>query len=136
MYFRLIDRVLDRSEDALVALKQVTAAEEYLRDHFATFPVLPGVMMIEALTQAARELLDDGSGERWVLCGVRALKYGHFVKPGEALRVEVKVVKRSEEGATLKAAGWRVAPGEEDVSAVSGRIELRRLRVWAGTGTS
>ncbi len=132
MYFRLIDRVLDRSDDSLVALKQVTAAEEYLQDHFATFPVLPGVMMIEALTQAARELLDDVSGERWVLSGVRALKYGHFVKPGESLRVEVRVVKRSDESATLKASGWRVATGEEEVSAVSGRIELRRLRVWPG----
>ena len=48
MHFTLIDRVLERTDDRLVAIKLVSAAEEYLQDHFPTFPVLPGVLMIEA----------------------------------------------------------------------------------------
>lgn len=136
MHFTLIDRVLERSEDRLVALKLVSNAEEYLQDHFPTFPVLPGVMMIEALVQASRELLDEGgSGDRWVLGGVKALKYGSFVKPGESLRVEVEVSKRTDEGVTLKGVGHRQAEGEEDAIAVSGRLEMRPVRVWAGLKT-
>jgi 3-hydroxyacyl-[acyl-carrier-protein] dehydratase len=53
MKFLLIDQVLDRTPTSIVAIKNVTAAEEYLGDHFPGFPVLPGVFMLEALTQAA-----------------------------------------------------------------------------------
>ena len=60
MRFELIDRVLQREPDRLVAVKNVTSAEEYLADHFPDFAVLPGVMMLEALVQAARLLI---SGE-------------------------------------------------------------------------
>ena len=75
MHFDLVDRVLDLAADRIVTLKHVTAGEEYLQDHFPTFPVLPGVMMIEAMTQAARRLLThrDPSLSRCVLGGVRAL---------------------------------------------------------------
>ena len=58
MHFRLIDRVIERQASRLVAVKQVSLSEEYLQDHFPTFPVLPGVLMLEAMTQAARELAD------------------------------------------------------------------------------
>ena len=54
MQFTLIDNVLEQSQDRIRAVKQVSAAEEYLADHFPGFPILPGVMMIEVLVQAAR----------------------------------------------------------------------------------
>ncbi|GAB4544579.1 MAG: hypothetical protein Tsb0013_01780 [Phycisphaerales bacterium] len=134
MHFSLIDRVVEREADRLVAVKLVSNAEEYLQDHFPTFPVLPGVMMIEALVQASRSLLSgDGGQERWVLSEVRALKYGSFVKPGETLRVEVSIAKRDgDESVTIKALGTRVSPVEEEAVAVSGRLILRPVRVWAG----
>lgn len=59
MRFNLIDRVLLREPDRLVAVKCVTQAEEYLADHFPGFPVLPGVMMLETLVQAGRLLLEE-----------------------------------------------------------------------------
>ena len=50
MKFNLIDKVESLSADKIVAVKYVSLAEEYLADHFPTFPVLPGVMMLEAAT--------------------------------------------------------------------------------------
>ena len=51
--FHLLDRVEEVSDTRIVATKAVSQAEEYLADHFPTFPVLPGVLMLEAATQAA-----------------------------------------------------------------------------------
>ena len=56
MHFCLVDRILERSDDRIVTIKLVSNAEEYLRDHFPGFPVLPGVMMLEAMVQAGRAL--------------------------------------------------------------------------------
>jgi 3-hydroxymyristoyl/3-hydroxydecanoyl-(acyl carrier protein) dehydratase len=58
MHFTLVDRFLELSDTSAIAVKNVTAAEEYLQDHFPGFPVLPGVFMVEALTQAARAVLE------------------------------------------------------------------------------
>jgi 3-hydroxyacyl-[acyl-carrier-protein] dehydratase len=137
MHFDLVDRVLEISGTRIITLKQVSAAEEYLQDHFATFPVLPGVMMLEAMVQAARKLAEhrDPSAPPLVLGKVRALKYGRFVKPGAALRVEVTLAKT--DGGTLDFKGEGVvlepgaAPGSEPATAVSGRFLLRPLRIAA-----
>lgn len=141
MHFTLIDTVIERSEDRLVACKLVSAAEEYLQDHFPSFPVLPGVLMLEAMVQAARELLqggDDpasaGNDVPLVLGGVRALKYGQFVKPGSTLRVEVEVFKRLGDGAVeFKGKGLCLDPGADAAQsppvAVSGRFTLRPMRL-------
>jgi 3-hydroxyacyl-[acyl-carrier-protein] dehydratase len=98
MHFRLVDRFLSLSDTSAVAVKNVTAAEEYLQDHFPGFPVLPGVFMIEALTQAARAVLEKRGMPRMVLGEVKALRYGSFVRPGEALKVEVTLDKVREDG--------------------------------------
>ena len=101
MHFDLVDRVLEQSADRIVTIKHVTSGEEYLQDHFPTFPVLPGVMMLEALVQAGRRLVGDRYTDKkrpLVLGMVRALKYGRFVKPGASLRVEVTLHKANEDG--------------------------------------
>ena len=138
MRFDLVDRVVEQSPDRIVTLKNITAAEEYLQDHFPTFPVLPGVMMLEAMVQAARRLIsaDDASRSRWVLGGVRGVKYGAFVRPGETLRVEVTLKAPPEPGAEeieCKGVASVADPsGGEARQAVSGRFTLRPLRVGAG----
>jgi 3-hydroxyacyl-[acyl-carrier-protein] dehydratase len=132
MHFDLIDAVLELSEDRIVALKAVSNAEEYLQDHFPTFPVLPGVMMIEACTQAARRLAEAGTDERHTLCQVRALKYGMFVAPGDTMRIEVSLLKRNDDGSTdFKASATVHKPGGavgDGTNCVSGRLTLRPVR--------
>ncbi len=137
MHFCLVDKVLERSDDRIVTIKQVTAAEEYLQDHFPSFPVLPGVLMVESLVQAARLLAEGRPGvgpTRLVLGSVRALKYGSFVRPGETLRVEVTLHKANPDGTfDFKGEGTVLRgqpfPDSDPTTAVSGRFTLRPVRI-------
>lgn len=127
MKFELLDKIESLSETRLVAVKQVSLAEEYLADHFPTFPVLPGVMMIEAMTQAAGWLLHRRSGfaaSMAVLKEARNVKYGQFVAPGHALRVEVELSRTTDAGAIFKATG-----SVDGQPAVSARLELAYFRL-------
>jgi 3-hydroxyacyl-[acyl-carrier-protein] dehydratase len=135
MKFNLLDAILDQSSDRIVAIKYVSLAEEYLGDHFPTFPVLPGVMMVETMVQAARRMLADRGDPRLVLGEVRALKFGSFVRPGEALEVEVTLNKPLEGGAFLCRGTGRVRrrTGGQDETAVTGRFTMRPIRHPAQT---
>lgn len=135
MHFDLVDRVIEQSADRIVTLKHVSAAEEYLQDHFPSFPVLPGVMMLEAMVQAARRLAEEGGVEvggdlPLVLGRVRALKYGRFVRPGATLRVEVtRAGPGTPDAQEFKGEASVIEPGsEERPTAVSGRFTLRPVR--------
>lgn len=132
MKFALIDSVVELDQDRIVARKHVSLAEEYLADHFPTFPVLPGVMMVEVMVQAARRMLASRGGERLVLGEVRALKFGSFVRPGEALEVEVTLDKELEGGAYACRGSGAVRRGGSDrpgETAVTGRFTMRPIRV-------
>lgn len=135
MHFDFVDSILERTDDRIVVLKQVSAAEEYLREHFPTFPVLPGVFMLETMIQAARRLLaaSDPRFDRHTLETVRALKYNAMVRPGEGLRVEVvRTAAHAGDRFDFKGQGTVVRPGEspgegEQRTAVSGKFTLRPI---------
>ncbi len=136
MHFCLVDRILERTDDRVVTIKLVSNAEEYLRDHFPGFPVLPGVMMLEAMVQAGRALVDpqDTASPPLVLGRVKALKYGRFVKPGATIRVSVVKQKNLESGAfDLKGEVHLIEPGVDTGGelpvACSGRFVLRPARL-------
>jgi 3-hydroxyacyl-[acyl-carrier-protein] dehydratase len=132
--FNLLDKIEEVSDTRLAAVKHVTLAEEYLADHFPAFPVLPGVLMLEAMTQAAAWLLHRNSGfakSIAVLREAKNVRYGTFVAPGNALRVEVEAVKISDSGGSFKASG--TVNGN---AAVSARLELAYLNVAAFQGES
>jgi len=120
--FNLIDKIEQLTDDRIVAVKYVSLAEEYLADHFPTFPVLPGVMMLEAVTQAAGWLMHHRTSfgrSMAVLKEARNVKYGSFVAPGNFLRVEVDFMKPTDAGASFKATGT-----VNDATALAARIEL------------
>lgn len=120
--FNLVDKIEQLSDERIVAVKYVSLAEEYLADHFPDFPVLPGVLMVEAAVQAAGWLLHhrtNFSRSMAVLKEARNVKYGQFVAPGNFLRVVVDLLKSTEGGASFKAAG--VAGSQQ---AVQMRLEL------------
>lgn len=133
MHFELVDRVLEQSADRIVTIKHVSAAEEYLQDHFPTFPVLPGVMMLEAMVQAGRTLADRDRADSTplVLSRVRALKYGKFVKPGATLQVRVERVRpAANDEHDLKGEVLLIEPGAATPEvACSGRITLRPANI-------
>ncbi len=130
MRFELIDAVLDRTDDRIVAVKLVSAAEEYLQDHFPDFPVLPGVFMLEAMVQAARLLESPEGGSRLAIGGVRALKYGRFVRPGETLRVEVERTGGDADHRAFRGVARVIGAGrtlDEAHTAATGQFTLRPL---------
>jgi 3-hydroxyacyl-[acyl-carrier-protein] dehydratase len=135
MKFNLVDAVLEESDDRIVTVKHVSGAEEYLQDHFAGFPVLPGVMMLESIVQAGRRLAERraAAGDGPLVLGeVRGLKYGRFVPPGCSLVVTAEVLRRSEGGVVeiQGTCGVREADGSmSPQNAASGRVLLRPARV-------
>jgi len=131
MHFDLIDAVVEQSPTRIVTHKHVTNAEEYLQDHFPGYPVLPGVMMLEAMVQAARRLAGP-KPTPLVLGQVRALKYGAFVRPGSTLRVTVDLHKHLG-GDAIEFKGeahllTNLRDAGEPKVAVSGRFALRPVR--------
>jgi 3-hydroxyacyl-[acyl-carrier-protein] dehydratase len=128
MRFCLIDRIASFEPGVrLRAVKAVALAEEYLSDHFPSFPVLPGVFMLEALTQAGAWLVrlsDDFAHSMIVLQEARNIKYADFVSPGASLQIEVEIL--SVEGPLVRLKGWGEIDGR---SAVSGRLTLRRFNL-------
>jgi len=129
MKFYLVDRIESiQPGKRIVAVKALSLAEEYLADHFPAFPVLPGVLMLESLVQAAAWLLriEQGWSKSLIeLAEARNVRYGNFVVPGQTLRSEAELVKVAGDTATFKGVG-RVAG---DRQAVQGRLTLRSLNV-------
>ncbi|MEM9083002.1 MAG: beta-hydroxyacyl-ACP dehydratase [Planctomycetota bacterium] len=133
MHFNFVDKVIEREPGRIVTIKAVTRSEEYLQDHFATFPVLPGVFMLESLVQAGRELLryEDKRCARHVLGEAKAIRYASFVRPGETLRLTVSIQKEaSEEGGEyqLKGEATTERDGETEICC-SGRFTLRPVKL-------
>jgi len=125
MRFCLVDRIEQfESGTRLTAVKALSMAEEYLGDHFPSFPVLPGVLMLEAMTQAAAWLIrvsEDFAHSMVVLKEARGVKYGQFVEPGQILRLTTEIVSQTDHETVVKAKGM---VGERVT--VQGRLVLER----------
>jgi 3-hydroxyacyl-[acyl-carrier-protein] dehydratase len=84
-----------------VAIKNVTAAEEHLHDHFPAFPVMPECLLIEAMAQTAGILVGQASDfrEKVVLAKINKAVFFDYVTPGDSLRLETKIETISPEAA-------------------------------------
>ena len=100
----LIDRVLElKRKERIVAIKNVTINEPFFNGHFPGLPIMPGVLIVEAIAQAGGALLlteiEDRSDKVMVFTGIDRAKCRKPVSPGDQLRLEVEVT------------GWRSVPG-------------------------
>lgn len=95
--FLLIDRVVELERmKRIVAIKNVTANEYFFQGHFPGMPIMPGVLMIEAIAQAGGALLlteiEDRDHKLMVFTGIEKARFRRPVTPGDQLRIEVTVL--------------------------------------------
>ena len=111
----MVDRILEVSEDRkrAVAIKLVSANEPFFQGHFPGLPIMPGVLVIEALAQAAAASLMSGAaatGKLGVLAGVDGFRFHRMVRPGDVLRLEVALTRMR--GPVGKVTGKATVDGE------------------------
>jgi len=113
--FLLVDRVLEFTDgERLVAIKNVTADEPFFSGHFPGRPIMPGVLICEALVQAGGLLASSSSkglppGRGVVLAGFERVRFRRRVVPGDQIRLEVALVHRRRPLWRMK--GWARVEG-------------------------
>lgn len=129
MRFTLVDRIIDLQPGRRITIvKNLTMAEEYLAEHFPSFPVMPGVMMIEAITQAGAWLVrvtERFAHSVILLKEARTVKFGQFVTPGLQLSLTCELLELNASSALLKASGE--IDGKKSVSA---KVALTRFNLY------
>jgi 3-hydroxyacyl-[acyl-carrier-protein] dehydratase len=94
--FLLIDRVLECDSDRVLTLKNVTINEPFFNGHFPGMPIMPGVLILEALAQSAAILALSIIGERrslFMLTGIDKARMRRRVVPGDQLKMDVRLLK-------------------------------------------
>ncbi len=128
MKFRQIDYVTELVPgERISATRTLRADEDYLRDHFPLFPVMPGVLMLEALYQAACLLIratDEFQCSVLHLEEAKNVKFADFMEPGNTLVINVEIIKYDVDRVSLKATGTK-----GDSTAVSARLIVRKSRL-------
>ena len=130
MRFHLVDRILEVEPGQRIrTVKNLALGEEYLADHFPTFPVMPGVLMLQTLVEAGAWLIrltEDYRHSVIVLREAKNVKYGNFMEPGRSMVVTVEAVDYSPETPEVVLKGKAEADGATTVSA---RFRLRRYNL-------
>jgi 3-hydroxyacyl-[acyl-carrier-protein] dehydratase len=130
MRLNLVDRLLDLEPGKRIHMvKNLTLAEEYLADHFPTFPVMPGVLMLQTLVESAAWLLrvtDDFQHSIIVLREAKNVKYGTFMEPGRSLLLTVEAAESVPGAAEVSFKGKGEVNG---VAAVTARFTVTRYNL-------
>ena len=94
----LVDRIVELEADRIVGIKNVTANEPFFGGHFPDFPVMPGVLIVEAMAQTAGVLvlksIEDRERKLVLLVSIEQAKFRRPVSPGDQLRIEMTLLKR------------------------------------------
>ena len=101
----LVDRIEEMEADRIVGIKNVTANEPFFAGHFPQFPVMPGVLILEAMAQVAGVLIlkdiPDSKNRPVLLASINEAKFRKPVVPGDQLRIEMKVLRRRSNAAVM-----------------------------------
>jgi beta-hydroxyacyl-ACP dehydratase FabZ len=112
--FLLVDRIVEMEPERIVGIKQVTLNEPFFQGHFPDFPVMPGVLIVEAMAQAAGVLvlksMPDRANKLVLLVAIENARFRRPVVPGDTLRMEMKVIKRK--ASVAKMAGVATVDGQ------------------------
>jgi 3-hydroxyacyl-[acyl-carrier-protein] dehydratase len=96
--FLLVDRILEWDTERIVGIKNVTLNEPFFIGHFPDFPVMPGVLIVEAMAQVAGVLVLKSIADRHkklvLLAAIENARFRRPVVPGDTLRLEMSVIKR------------------------------------------
>src|SRR5271165_4469470 len=96
--FLLVDRILELEPERIVGIKNVTVNEPFFVGHFPDYPVMPGVLIVEAMAQVAGVLvlsqIPDRKNKLVLLASVEEAKFRRPVRPGDQLRIEMTLAKR------------------------------------------
>ncbi len=94
--FLLVDKVLEvEAGKKVVAIKNVTTNEPFFQGHFPDYPVMPGVLIVEALAQAsgiAVAMLEENKGKLGLFAGIETMKFKRQVLPGDVLKLESEIL--------------------------------------------
>lgn len=107
------------SGDRASAIKNVTSAEEYFRDHFPGFPVMPAALIIEGMAQTAGILVGEAKGfaENVILAKIRQAEFDGYARPGDQLRYDARLESIDERAAVTTGRVFRN-------TAPMGRVDL------------
>ena len=111
--FLLVDRIVELEAERIVGIKNVTVNEPFFEGHFPEFPVMPGVLIVEAMAQTAGVLvlktIPDRDSKLVLLVSIEMAKFRKPVVPGDQLRIEMNVIRRK--GSVAKMAGRATVDG-------------------------
>ena len=112
--FLLVDRIVELEADRIVGIKNITNNEPQFTGHFPDFPVMPGVLIVEAMAQTAGVLvlksIPDREKKLVLLVAVENARFRRPVVPGDTLRMEMRVIKRK--ASVAKFAGTATVDGQ------------------------
>ncbi len=112
--FLLVDRILELEEGKkAIGIKNVTANEEFFNGHFPDYPVMPGVLIVEALAQVGGVAMlkkKENEGRLALFAGIDKCRFKKQVKPGDQLKLEVEILRLR--GSIGKGKGVATVDGE------------------------
>ena len=111
--FLLVDKIVELEGKRAVGIKQVSSGEIYFQGHFPDYPIMPGVLIVEALAQVGAVALlsrDEYKGKIALFAGINDFRFRKPVLPGDTLRLEVELTQLR--GPVGKGAGKATVDGQ------------------------